>query len=153
MTNIVYSGGTQQVLREILSRDNKIEDRVRRLESAVYAKIYFVTNTSPVLNAVAISGTYTSGTMRGVNGVADNAKAIIGTLWAVPNAAGFEVRICASDETPSAASQKLVMVSGTTSRALSSQFVMIPLGTDGAFKLTVTAGTVNVSLNIFGYLL
>lgn len=138
---------TVKIFAEMREQQRTVDERLNQLETNTTSTLHAVHATSLTLNGVAINATatYSTGTLRGTNGVASNAKGILATIMAV-SAGNANLYFSSSDDTPDANSQHMRIQTTTVS-----QLVVVPLGMDGGIKILCTTANTTVTMRIIGY--
>lgn len=142
------------VFKDVLARITGVERRVNNMEVSEYIRFYPILGASAYLiNTTIINGdTYTSVDLRGVGGIAATAKGFFGTMWITPLIATTALQICPSDDTPSAYSQQYLWATTAITNAFNySQFLLVPLGSDGMIKIKAVGANTEVFIVAAGY--
>ncbi len=142
------------MFEDILSKISEVSKRVNRLESVEYIRFYPIIGASAYLinTAIVAGNTYDSGDLRGVGGIASNAKGFFGTIWITPIATNADLYISEGDDTPSQFSQRYRWLGAAgEDRQLMSQFILGQFGSGGNIKIQAVTSNVTIFVNAFGY--
>lgn len=142
-----YFGSVQQQQQEVDTRLNNLESAERHVIRMVGLSSLYL-NGVVMLQGVDYTPAVSPTTAFGVT----NLQGIFANFWIIPVSTDRNVYFGSSDETLSTNSQRYVYLGGTdTDRQVMSQFVMIPVGTDGNIKIQPTGGDVTASMVLLGY--
>lgn len=148
---------TRKMFEDMTTESKALGDRISNLETSEYSIIRFFHADSKFLDGETVTSgvTFTSDSVFDFGGIpSENVRAVLGTFWTDLEAADFSVYMGSADDTPDANSQQYYWNTSVSYRDISSQFVMIPVNSDGKFKLECAGvADVVVYLVLFGYVL
>lgn len=146
--------GFSGVFDDILARLTALSKRITAFETHEYNKIKALHATSRTLDNVAITDgtTYTSGDVRGTNGVHINAAGIYGVFYITPLTVNVDIYFGMGGDTLDQFSQTYRWLGAVgEEHQLMSQFVMIPLSAGGTFSIKPVGSNIAAYLTITGY--
>lgn len=142
------------VFADILSRLNSLGKRLTTLETYEYIKLYpCLTPSNYLVHANIADGiTYDSTSLRGVQGISDQAKGFFGTLWITPIVATVDVFITPGNSTPGVYSQQYKWAAvGIGDFYHYSQSIFCSFGPTGNILIKPVGANVEVFIVAAGY--
>lgn len=149
---------TRKMFEQMQGDQVSLDERISNLETSEYSILRFFHADALFLDGETITNAavFTSDPVFSFGRIpSSNVRAVMGTFWTDLETADYSIYIDSADETPDANSQRYYWNTTTAvDRQVTSQFVMIPVNSDGKFKLRLT-GVANavVYLALFGYVL
>lgn len=142
------------VFEDILSRVSRIERRINSLEVSEYIRFYPILGATDYLIHTTINDgiTYDSGSLRGVQGISEWAKGIVGTWWITPSVATLNVYVTPGNDTPGTYSQQYRWgATGIVNKFHTSQLLLVQLGPTGNILIKPVGANAEVFIVVHGY--